>query len=61
MVVIVLMSKGFKRHCGLVGVCANNFVNLPVFYLLICFRQLGPYTVQYNNDRLTAFDPGQPG
>jgi len=42
MVVIVLMSKGFKRHFGLVGVCANNFVNLPVFLFTYLFQAARP-------------------
>ena len=50
MVVIVLMSKGFKRHFGLVGVCANNFVNLPVFLFTYLFQAARPIyrTVKYN-------------
>ena len=25
------ISKGFSRHCGLIGICTNNFVNSLVF------------------------------
>jgi len=47
------------RHLGFVGRKIGPHTNCTQCFLSLC--KIWLKSIQYNNDRLMAFDPGQPG